>query len=91
MEQFRRHETSAKDYMSGAGDDCQLITSRPFAPSTDILVTQPAGRVLQVGSTKASIERTTPSGTSRLTSNRFVLNLLIPLGYQFSPRMDHLE
>jgi hypothetical protein len=77
--------------MSTAGDDCQLIPLCPFARSSDILVTQLAGRVLRVGLTRASIERTTPSGTSRLTPNRYVLNLLTPLVYPFSPRMVHLE
>ena len=43
MEQFRRHETSARDYMPGGTDDRELIYFAPFHTSDDPSIVRRSG------------------------------------------------
>ena len=90
MDQFRRHETSARDFMPGAGDDRELIYT-PSVPFAYLPTSQPAGRVLPVGLTRASIERTMLLGTFHLMSNHCARKPLTRRGYRCSLRMVHSE
>ena len=91
LDQFRRHETSARDYLSGVGDDRELLP--PYTSCLVVLYcfSQPADRVLRVGLTRASIELTMLLGTFRLMSNRCDRKPLTPRGYRCSLRMVHSE
>jgi hypothetical protein len=92
MDQFRRHETCARDYMSDAGDDCELIPPDTLLiPFSYVRVSQPADRVLQVGLTRASIEPMMLLGTFRPMSNRCARKPLTLRDYRCSLRTVHLE
>lgn len=91
MDQFRRHETSARDYLPGTVDDRESGFLCPTVPFPYVTISQPADRVPLVVSTRASIEHTMHLGTFRLTSNRCARKPLTRRGYRCSPRTVHSE
>jgi hypothetical protein len=91
MEQFRRHETSAKEYLSSPVDDGELIASYPSRSLLSYLFIQFADRVLLAGLTRAFIGLTMLSGTSHKMLNLCAPKPPTPPGCPCLPQTVHSE
>ena len=78
--------------MPGVSDDRELAPLYTyFIPSSYVRISQPADQALQVGLTRASIERMMLLGTFRLMSNHCARKLPTLRGYRCSLRTAHSE